>query len=128
MNRTFGCLAFLVSLAATAAILGQEDNTMSTAEMFSSMISGNAGAGNASDFQSSAPRPDWGNPIFGEQMISVTHGAAILQRQNDNDRLIPLNAVAGVELDVVLHLREDIDEFGWISVFSVQTTQYLPAG
>ena len=120
-------LAMLAAVLATIPAIAQEDNTVSTAELFSSMISGNANAGNAADFQNSAPRPDWGNPIFGEQMITVTHGAVILQRQHDNDSLLPLNGMAGLELDAILHLREMNLEFGWLGIFSGNTTQYLPA-
>lgn len=85
-------LAILALATMAAPAVAQEDNTVSTAELFSSMISGNASAGNATDFQNAAPRPEWGNPIFSEQMITVTLGAVILQRQHDNDSLLPLNA------------------------------------
>jgi len=126
MKFTLRFLAILALAIATTS-LAQEDNSVSTAELFSSMISGNNGQGNAADFQNSAPRPDWGNPIFGEQMITVTHGAVILQRQHDNDSLLPLNSMAGLELDAILHLREMNLEFGWLGVFSGTTTQYSPA-
>lgn len=126
MKYLFRLLTLLATLMAGSS-LAQEDDTVSTAELFSSMISGNAEAGNAADFQNSAPRPDWGNPIFGEQMISVSHGAVILQRQHDNDSLLPLNGMAGLELDAILHLRTINLEFGWLGVFSGNATQYLPA-
>jgi hypothetical protein len=115
--------SLLLLLSGTAA--AQEE--VSTAELFSSTLSGSEGPGNASDFQNAAPRPDWGNPIFGEQLITASHGAVILQRQQDNDSLIPLNTMAGLELDVLLHLRSIKFEFGWLGVFSGTTTQYLPA-
>jgi hypothetical protein len=127
MKFTFRLLAFLALGAMTAPALAQDDGAVSTADLFSSMISGNSGQGNAADFQNAAPRPDWGNPIFGEQMITVTHGAVILQRQHDNDSLLPLNGMAGLELDAILHLREMNLEFGWLGAFSGNTTQYLPA-
>ena len=127
MKFTLRFLAVLAAAAMAAPALAQEDNAVSTAELFSSMISGNESAGNATDFQNAAPRPDWGNPIFGEQIITITHGAVILQRQNDNDSLLPLNGMAGVELDAILHLREINLEFAWLGVFSGTATQYLPA-
>jgi hypothetical protein len=127
MKFTFRFLAILAAVTMAAPTVAQEDNAVSTAELFSSMISGNSGQGNATDFQNAAPRPDWGNPIFGEQMITVTHGAVILQRQHDNDSLLPLNGMAGLELDAILHLREMNLEFGWLGVFSGTATQYLPA-
>src|SRR6476620_10529061 len=100
------CLLPLLLLAAALTAHAQEDNTMSTAELYSSMISGDGGSGNATDFQNARPRPDWGNPIFGEQMISLTHGAALLQRQHDKDNLLPMDGMAGLELDAMLHLQE----------------------
>ena len=60
-------------------------------------------------------------------MISVSHGAVILQRQHDIDSLLPLNGMAGLELDAILHLRTINLEFGWLGVFSGNATQYLPA-
>ena len=120
-------LAIFSAILATSPAAAQEDNTVSTAELFSSMISGNGGEGNASDFQNSAPRPDWGNPVSGKQMMTVTIGTAILQRQHDNDSLLPLNGMAGLELDALLHLQLINLEFGWLGVFSGNTTQFFPA-
>jgi hypothetical protein len=127
MKYIFRFLACFTAVIAAGSALAQDDNNVSVAELYSTMISGDTGAGNATDFQNSAPRPDWGNPIFGEQMISVSHGAVILQRQNDNDSLLPLNGMAGLELDTILHLRTINLEFGWLGVFSGNATQYLPA-
>jgi len=117
--------AILICLILSGVAVGQEEQ-VSTADLFSSMISGNTEAGNATDFQNATPRPDWGNPILGEQLITVTHGAAILQRQQDNDTLIPLNTAAGLELDALMHLRSLKLDFGWLGVFSGNKTQYLP--
>src|SRR5258707_4411017 len=119
--KHISCLLSLFIALAAAVAFAQEDNTMSTAELYSSMISGDAGSGNATDFQNARPRPDWGNPIFGEQMISLTHGAAILQRQNDNDGLIPMDGMAGLELDAGLHLRAINLGVGLLRVFSGPT-------
>jgi hypothetical protein len=127
MRYTLRFLTLLAAALAAGSSFAEEENTVSTAQLFSSMISGDVGQGNAADFQNSAPRPDWGNPIFGEQMISVSHGAVILQRQHDNDSLLPLNGVAGLELDAILHLQTINLEFGWLGVFSGSATQYLPA-
>ncbi len=127
MKYTLPFFALCAASLIAGASLAQEDNTVSTAELFSSMISNNSGGGNASDFQNSAPRADWGNPIFGEKMISITLGTAILQRQHDNDSFLPLNGMSGLELDARVHLRAIQLEFGWLGVFSGDDTRYLPA-
>ncbi|MFN0017375.1 MAG: hypothetical protein ACKVP0_03885 [Pirellulaceae bacterium] len=127
MRYKLGFLTVFAVVLLCGALGAQEDNTVSTAQIFSSMISGDAGEGNAADFQNSAPRADWGNPTFGGQTISVSSGAVILLRQNDNDNMLPLDGMAGVEVDAILHLQTINLEFSWLGVFSVDGTQYLPA-
>ena len=120
-----GIPAAVLTLLLAPAAHAQGDD-IPTASFYSSLIGGEEQMANAPDFQNASPRPEWGNPVFAEQIVTVTSGAPLLQRQGDNDSLIPMNGMAGLELDAVLHLREFNLEFGWLGVFSEQTTQYLP--
>lgn len=68
--------------------------------------------------------PNFGLEQYGVGRITVSHGAALLQRQHDNDRFLRLNGMFGLQLSAVLHTERADFEFGWLGVFSGDQKEY----
>ena len=64
MKYIIRLLTLLAAAWVGGSSLAQEDDTVSTAELFSSMISGNAEAGNAADFRIPPRDPIGGTPFL----------------------------------------------------------------